>query len=95
MKDGQRAGLAMFGVNPSWIGVVQTGQSRVLVYGNKDGETKASEVMNRVIQLRMHVVDQHVAYSYSINGGDSFVPAGAAYNFVLSWWKASRPAISI
>jgi len=93
MKDGQRAGLAMFGVNPSWIGVVQTGPSRLLVYGNKEGETKTRELVDRMIQLRMHVEDQHVTYSYSIDSGGSFLPAGPAYPFSFSWWKASRPAL--
>jgi beta-xylosidase len=93
MKDGQRAGLAMFGVNPSWIGVVQAGPSRLLVYGNKEGETKASELVDRMIQLRLHVADQQVTYSYSIDGGGSFLQAGPAYPFVFSWWKASRPAL--
>jgi hypothetical protein len=93
MNDGQRAGLAMFGMRPSWIGVVQTGRSRLIVHGNKEGEIKIHELAANLIQLRMHVEDQHVTYSYSVDGGHSFVPAGAANPFSFSWWKASRPAL--
>src|SRR5258708_1047920 len=35
MKDSQRAGLAMFGLHPSWIGVVQTNGAKLIVYANR------------------------------------------------------------
>jgi beta-xylosidase len=93
MKDAQRAGLAMFGVHPSWIGVVQTAGKRTIVYSNKEGETRVGSLASKTIQLRMHVEDQQVKYSYSLDGGVSFVAAGEPNPFFFSWWKASRPAL--
>lgn len=93
MRSGQRAGLVMFGTHPSWIGIVQTDRSRQIVYGDKEGESVVVDLTCNVIQLRMHVEDQHVAFSYSIDGGGSFLPVRSASPFSFSWWKASRPAL--
>jgi beta-xylosidase len=93
MRSGQRAGLVMFGTHPSWIGIVQTDRSRQIVYGDKEGESVIGDLTCNVIQLRMHIEDQNVAFSYSIDGGASFLPVRAATPFSFSWWKASRPAL--
>jgi hypothetical protein len=77
----------------SWIGIVQTDRSRQIIYGDKEGESVIGDLTCNVIQLRMHVEDQHVAFSYSIDGGASFLPVRAATPFSFSWWKASRPAL--
>jgi len=93
MKDSQRAGLAMFGLHPSWIGVVQTNGAKLIVYANRGSESEIGKLSGDILLLRMHVEDDHVSYSYSIDGGHTFLSAGLANPFVFSWWKASRPAL--
>jgi len=93
MRSGQRAGLVMFGIHPSWIGVAQTNRSRQIVFGDKEGESTIGELTSDMIQLRMHVEDQHASFSYSVDGGGSFLPVQPAELFAFSWWKASRPAL--
>ena len=93
MKDGQRAGLAMFGVHPSWIGIVQANETKLIVYANNRGESEFGTLTGDTVLLRMHVEDEHVSYSYSTDGGHSFLSAGSANPFAFSWWKASRPAL--
>jgi beta-xylosidase len=93
MKDGQRAGLAMFGVHPSWIGIVQTNGAKLVVYANNGGESELGKLTGDAVLLRMHVEDEHVSYSYSTDDGHSFLSGGPATPFVFSWWKASRPAL--
>jgi beta-xylosidase len=92
MKDGQRAGLAMFGVHPSWIGIVQRSGARLIVYANSGGESEIGKFTGDSVLLQMHVEDEHVSYSYSTDG-HSFLSAGSANPFAFSWWKASRPAL--
>lgn len=95
MHDGQRAGLTLFGVRPAWIGVVrEEGRSRVTLSIEGD-ETAGQELMGQTIELRAVVAaDQTVTYSYSLDGGGSFLPFGEAIPLSrFSWWKGSRPAL--
>jgi beta-xylosidase len=93
MEDGQRAGLVMFGVKPSWIGVIKADGKRSIAYASGAGESTIQELTGNIVQLRMHVENEHVSYSYSVDGGRSFFSKGSAYPFAFSWWKAARPAL--
>lgn len=94
MADGQRAGLTLFGVKPSWIGVVrENGASRVTL-ASAGEETPGVALSSRNIDLRADVAeDQTVRYSYSLDGR-RFDPVGAPIPLArFSWWKGSRPGI--
>ncbi len=93
MVDGQRAGLAMLQVQPSWLGVVQTAGQRRITHSSAGAQTAGPVVSARAIQLRMHVADEIVSYSYSVDEGRSFVPFGPASRMKFSWWKGARPAL--
>jgi len=93
MEDGQRAGLAMFGVKPSWVGVTKAGGKKLIVYASGAEESTIHELTGDIIQLRMHVENEHVSYSYSVDDGRSFSSEGSVYPFAFSWWKAARPAL--
>lgn len=94
MTDGQRAGLSLFGVRPSWIGVVREGGAARVTIASEGVETALAPAGNAVV-LRAEVgPDQKVAYSYSLDGGKSFASAGAPIQLArFSWWKGSRPAL--
>lgn len=94
MADGQRAGLSLFGVRPSWIGVVhEKGQAHVTLASA--GVETAGPVVGRTIDLRAEVSpDQTVRYAYSLDGGKSFQSFGDPIALArFSWWKGSRPAL--
>lgn len=93
MQDGQRTGLAMFGVHPSWIGVTKAQNKRSIVYTNGSEESTVGELTGNMIQLRMHVEKGKVSYSYSLDDGRSFRSEGPATLFAFSWWKAARPSL--
>lgn len=91
LAAGQRAGLSLFGVAPSWVGV--TG-GRVTL-GDAGAETALVPLGgHRIVVLRADVLaDQSVRYSYSFDG-QRFVPAGQPIQLArFSWWKGSRPAL--
>ncbi len=95
MRDGQRAGLSLFGVRPAWIGVVRRdGRSRVTLSVEGE-ETSGPELSGATIDLRAAVApDQTVTYSYSLDDGATFRPFGTAIPLSkFSWWKGSRPAL--
>jgi beta-xylosidase len=95
MADGERAGLTLFGVKPSWIGVVRAhGMTRVTVSAEGD-ETQGASLPDGAIELRASVgADQQVRYAYRLNGGRDFLPLGAPIPLSsFSWWKGSRPAL--
>lgn len=94
MAEGQRAGLSLFGVRPSWIGVVRTGGRNVLTLANQGFEFPGIELPGATIDLRAEVgIEQTVSYSYSLDG-KAFVPIGAGIALSkFSWWKGSRPAL--
>lgn len=93
MKDGERAGLAMFGVRASWIGVAQADGKRQVIFTDSSGETMIADLHGRAVLFRMHVADEKVSFSWSADGGQTFTSVGGPNRFYFSWWKAARPAI--
>jgi beta-xylosidase len=93
MADGQRAGLAMFGKQPSWIGVIQGAGQRVVTFASAGVETAGVAVSGESIQLRMDVADEAVAYSFSLDDGRTFQSFGPKARLQFSWWKGARPAL--
>lgn len=106
MVDHQKAGLAMFGVQPSWVAVVQRNGRRYLEFAAAGVRTpgpllgsaaaapraRASQASGFVI-LRMQVSDGSVRYSYSRDDGRTFRALGTRADMRFSWWKAARPAL--
>jgi beta-xylosidase len=94
MTEGQRAGLSLFGVRPSWIGVVRQAGATHVVLATEGDETSGPIVTAHSIDLRALVTrDQRVAYSYSLDGRH-FVRMGTPIPLArFSWWKGSRPAL--
>ncbi|WP_303543029.1 glycoside hydrolase family 43 protein [Sphingomonas natans] len=95
MADGQRAGLSLFGVGPSWIGVVRAGGRNWLTLSAAGTETRGPRIEAGTLALRADVSsDQTVRYSYSLDRGRSFGSIGAPIPLArFSWWKGSRPAL--
>ena len=101
MVDGQRAGLAMFGRRPSWIGVVQ-GQGDLRVTFAEGGVETSGPSLGRAVHrvhapdsvlLRMQVDNEQVQYSYSLDAGKTFTALGSRSRMFFSWWKGGRPAL--
>ena len=94
LSDGQRAGLALFGVKPAWIGVRRDADGAHIALASAGVET-AGPAAGRIVQLRAEVSpDQSVRFSYSLDDGRSFAPLGEAVPLSrFSWWKGSRPAL--
>jgi beta-xylosidase len=105
MADGQKVGLAMFGRQPSWIGVVQKQGRRTITFasaGNEiDGQVisaagpcpRGTRADSGFVLLRMQVVDQTAQYAYSLDEGRTFCSLGSRARLLFSWWKAARPAL--
>ncbi|MDE2447552.1 MAG: glycoside hydrolase 43 family protein [Gammaproteobacteria bacterium] len=91
MADHQKAGLAMFGVQPSWIGVVQRGGRRYVEFAKAGAEITGPPALG-FVTLRMQVADGRVRYSYSLDGR-TFRELGTRADMRFSWWKAARPAL--
>jgi beta-xylosidase len=47
----------------------------------------------KALDLRVEVADQTARYSYSLDGGKTFVGLGTAAPLRFSWWKGARPAL--
>ncbi len=78
MVDGQRSGLALFGVRPSWIGAVREGGHTRIVLANRGTEFAGPAVSRSTIDLAARVgPEQTVVFSYSLDGGKRFAPFGA------------------
>jgi len=94
MSEGQRAGLALFGVLPAWIGVVkQEGAVRV-VFASAGEESAITALDASTVQLRAQVgADQQAHFSFSLDEGRHFTAAGKAVQLNFSWWKGARPAL--
>ncbi|HEY6816780.1 MAG TPA: glycoside hydrolase 43 family protein [Croceibacterium sp.] len=94
MAEGQRAGLTLFGVRPSWIGVVREGGRNRIVLASEGVETVGPELAGQTVELRAEVSEsQSVRYSYS-QDGSTFTPFGDPIWLArFSWWKGSRPAL--
>ncbi|HVZ99470.1 MAG TPA: glycoside hydrolase 43 family protein [Caulobacterales bacterium] len=95
MQNGQRGGLAMFGVRPSWIGVVRDGGRNRITLASAGVETPGAELSARTVDVRVDVGPEQTArYSYSLDGGRTFEAFGDAIPLAnFSWWKGSRPAL--
>lgn len=93
MTDGQKAGLGMLQLQPSWIGVTQTDGQRYLTYASAGVETRGPAVTGTSLQLQTTVGDQIIRHSYSLDEGKTFVPFGGEAQLRFSWWKGSRPAL--
>ncbi len=95
MADGQRAGLSLFGVRPSWIGLVRSGGQARVTLAIEGRETAGPVLAGSRVDLRADVgPDQQVRYSYSVDDGASFRTLGDAIPLArFSWWKGSRPAL--
>lgn len=94
MIDGQRAGLSMFGVRPSWIGLVrERGKTRVTLAQERT-EASVADLSRDTIDLRVSVgEDQKAQFSYSLDGGRTFRSAGDPVELRFAWWKGARPAL--
>ncbi|MBB3912411.1 glycoside hydrolase family 43 protein [Sphingomonas desiccabilis] len=94
MADGQRAGLTLFGVRPSWIGAVRERGETHLTLAREGEEQAGPRLTADTIELRAEVgSDQTVRYSYRLGTG-GFTPFGDAIPLArFSWWKGSRPAL--
>jgi beta-xylosidase len=95
MADGERGGLSLFGVRPSWIGVVRTGATSRITLASAGDEQPGPVVTGPAVLLRAIVApDQTVRYSYSLDDGRSYRAIGGAIALArFSWWKGSRPAL--
>lgn len=93
LVEGQRAGLAMFGAGVGAIGVIRKdGQNRI-VFSLRGVDTLGPALPAGVVDLRVAVADQAANYSYSRDGGRTFVDMGGGILPRFSWWKGARPAL--
>jgi beta-xylosidase len=95
MAEGQRAGLSLFGVRPSWIGVVRSAGVNRITIASEGEEHIGPRLAGATIVLAAEVSEgQAVQYSYSLDGGRSFAHLGPPLWLArFSWWKGSRPAV--
>ncbi|MDP5279682.1 glycoside hydrolase 43 family protein [Sphingomonas sp. DG1-23] len=95
MTEGQRAGLSLFGVRPSWIGVVRSAGVNHITVASEGEEHLGPRLAGATIVFAAEVGEgQTVQYSYSLDGGQSFVQFGPPLWLArFSWWKGSRPSI--
>lgn len=94
LAEGQRAGLAMLGIRPSWIGVVRKGSQTLVTFSSAGIETQGVITTAGTIDLRVEVTaDQLARFTYSLDGDDSFQPLGEPARLWFSWWKGARPAL--
>lgn len=93
MRDGQKAGLAMFGKRPSWIGLTQQSGKRHLTFSYAGTDTLGDVVAADSLVLRVNVDDEFARYSYSTDEGKTFKPFGTRAKLMFSWWKGARPAL--
>ena len=84
----------LFGVRPSWIGVVREGGRNRIVLASEGVETTGPELTGRTVELRAEVSEgQTVRYSYSLDGGAFTAFGDPIWLARFSWWKGSRPAL--
>jgi beta-xylosidase len=93
MRDGQQAGVAMFGFHPAWIGVEQKGGHRQIVYSSNSVETAGPALTNHLIVFRLHISMGMVSFAYSLDNGRNFTNDGGPDKFYMTFWKAARPAL--
>lgn len=94
MTNGQKAGLGMLQVQPSWVGVVQAKGKRHITYSYAGVETQGPALSGATVQLRTTTdMDQMIRHAYSLDDGRTFVPLGGEAKMRFSWWKGSRPML--
>jgi beta-xylosidase len=95
LADQQRAGLVLFGVKPTWIGVVRDAGSSYLTYASAGVETRGPRVTGSVIDLKAQVSpNQSVRFAYAMDQDGQFHRFGAETALSpFSWWKGSRPGL--
>jgi beta-xylosidase len=94
LVDGQRTGLAMFGVRPSWIGVVREHGNTSVTFSSAGVESTGRALHARTIDLRVEVTtDQAARFFFSLDRGRTFQPLGDRAPLRFSWWKGARPAL--
>jgi beta-xylosidase len=94
MKDGDRAGIAMFEQAASGVQIVQTGEMRSLSFFHQhDGVDGPTQLLGSVVLLRVHVEADTATYSYSLDDGRSFQQIASTVRIGFSWWKGSRPSL--
>ncbi len=72
--------------------VRKDGASRV-AFSSAGVETPGPLLPAKALDLRVEVADQAARYSYSLDGGKTFVALGAPAPLRFSWWKGARPAL--
>ena len=94
MKDGDRAGIAMFEQAASGVQIVQVGEARSLsFFHTRDSSDGPAQLVSGVVLLRVHVEGDSATYSYSVDDGKTFQPIASPVLIGFSWWKGSRPAL--
>jgi beta-xylosidase len=94
MGEGQRAGLAMFGARPSWIGLVREHRATRFAFASAGAETLGPEAAGPFVELRVEVgPDQLARYSFRHAEGAAFQPFGEPAPLRFAWWKGARPAL--
>lgn len=93
MSEGQRAGLAMFGTRPSWVGAVREQGTTNIVFSSEGNETVGVTASTSVLLRVMVGRDQKALFSYSLDEGGSFSPIGQPTELRFAWWKGARPAL--
>ena len=95
LGDQQRAGLVLFGVRPTWIGVVRDAGVSYLTYAAAGVETRGPSLSGEVLELKAQVsADQSVRFAYALDKDAQyqwFGPPTPLSRF--SWWKGSRPGL--
>lgn len=94
MVDGQRAGLAMFGQQPSWIGVIRENGRTSVAFSSAGVESSGPALKARKVDLRVEVTPEQTArYFFSMDEGRTFQSLGHPAPLQFSWWKGARPAL--
>lgn len=93
LVEGQRAGLAMFGAGIGAVGAIRTGGALRVVFSLRGVDTLGPALSAGTVDLRVTVADQAATYSYSRDGGRTFVDLGGGTLPRFSWWKGARPAL--
>jgi beta-xylosidase len=93
MRDGQRAGLAVLQVQPSWLGVVQVAGQRRITWSFAGAQVAGPVLEGKSLQVRLRIANEVASYEYSVDEGATFVPLGTASKLRFSWWKGARPAL--
>jgi beta-xylosidase len=93
MADGQKAGLAMFGRRPSWVGVAQIEGARLVTFSYAGEQAAGAVLTGDSVVLRMRVEDEKASFSYSLDEGKTFRDIGIKTAIQFSWWKGARPAL--